>query len=311
MEGVLAASWRPHVILDCLDEREFSIPLDRVVVILRQHTHKRVRCDHVGPLSWAMVCDLLARLLPHVDTDLVFNFLTQPAIVEIDSDVDAADPSAHSAYQCLQRENSRLKNKVYNLKRQVARLRKQCRPPDVPESECSALALVMRGEHARYFTPQGGFVMAVRRLASGVSANRFGLSSNMDVAHTTVCKWEVQFCAALQGWRKAWYADQEMQLLNLPVQPQDHRVMRFVVHIVRGDATNTLKFKSKLHTTEVRSTYFAIDADGNTSWSDLQCAAESMRSVGDLLKVESGGAAEYHLTFNSSPLVVGGNMLVF
>eukprot|EP00959_Pyramimonas_sp_CCMP1952_P186715 3904329-Pyramimonas_sp.AAC.1 len=78
----------------------------------------------------------------------------------------------------------------------------------------------------------------------------------MDVDHTSVCRWEINFAASVQAWRKAWFADCETWLYHVPERPMpdpsDHscRVIRFVSHTVRGDATNTMKFKQKLHTCE-------------------------------------------------------------
>eukprot|EP00959_Pyramimonas_sp_CCMP1952_P315610 6605727-Pyramimonas_sp.AAC.1 len=67
----------------------------------------------------------------------------------------------------------------------------------------------MRKDGHRYFTVWMGMSIAARRMATGVSARRFGFINMMTIDKSTMIHWEIVFVAAIQAYRRAWYADRE------------------------------------------------------------------------------------------------------
>ena len=139
--------------------------------------------------------------------------------------------------------------------------------------------------------------MAVRRIISGVSSLRFGKTYNISVHHTNVCRWEIMFVAATQAWRRSWYADKEHHLYLGTNFRQDQRSMRFAFHLVRGDATNSMKLKGKYHTTEIKTQYFDMETTNETSWHELMQSVDALRSIGDILRVTGGSARDTYAMY--------------
>ena len=190
-----------------------------------------------------------------VDVDQIENFMRRPRLVEIedsDNDDEADKRRAQSRCAELERENAELKKNLGNARRQIRRL--QHVGDNDPVHDQLAL-LLFRDVDKTHFTPRNGMALAARRLSSGLSARRCGIAFHLDVHHTTVIRWEIIFVAAIQASRKAWYQEQERIRWGnashlhtpLPVVALPPRVFRFVRHLVRGDATNTMRYKKIPH----------------------------------------------------------------
>ena len=310
MEGVLANSLRPFT-REGLHGLEFEAgPTFRVIAEAFTDTTRRRRARHPLPeswLPWDAVAHRIRALDRHINCENVLQFINNPMVVDISSD-EEDDPVTSAAIVRLTDENTAIHRKfartIATLVKKNARLQSRVAELEAPLVAADVLSCVLRGDEERYFTPRGGCSMAARRLATGVSSRRFGLQCNMDVSHQTVNRWEVIFTACIQAYRKAWYKDREAMLYKSPLEIVDppnqdgrpeperppERRMRFAYHKVRGDATNTMKLKRKLHSAETRSHYFEIDCTDKTTWSELKASETISVAVGDLLEAQHQSA---------------------
>ena len=299
MEGVLAASLRPFVRLVNGNIECETVPCTRVCRAELGCAKKRMRNTHSDVwVSWSTFSNIIKEMSAIINTEQVKAFLVETSTFNVSSDdgeeaVDEPPPSAETLR--LREELRETTAKLAKSQRHNRVLVRKLKASKTHKLESPLCQVFLNGREQRYFSPRGGFSMVVRRSVTGVSARRFGLANNMDVHATTVCRWELFYCASLQGFRKAWYGDRESSLYQeTRGGDSSQSIMRFVVHVHRGDATNTLKFKKKIHTTETRSQYFEMDATNETTWAELMDSSSSSRALGDLLYVENaGGLATY------------------
>ena len=280
MEGVVATTLQPYtrqagdtieiqyqaysVLVECLRP-----PGDRKR--RRTSVHGHIPTDYG---AWAFWVDAMHRLAPRLDAEQVHSFLRAAPVVDL---IDASDgendeqtsmpTSSRTRVTDLESEVQTLKQQINTLTRANRRLRvlNLQQQADGEKQTDSLVAVMFKPNQAsRYFSARGGMAMAVRKMISGISAKRFGISMNMDVDKTTVIRWEMLYAASVQAHRKAWYRDRESMLyapLRTPaaatprddededadaLEPQPlKRIFRFATHLHRGDATNTTKFKNK------------------------------------------------------------------
>ena len=131
--------------------------------------------------------------------------------------------------------------------------------------------------------------IVARRLIYGVSARRFGLATQMDIAHTTICCFMVIFTCAKRASRKAWYADREQSLYEVDLSRDVIRLSsdggaryRVVLPSHRGDAGNTNKFKVKYHTEVTHSWYYEFNVTDTTTWAELMQSLQAGGGDGDI-----------------------------
>ncbi len=129
---------------------------------------------------------------------------------------------------------------------------------------------VFRGEKKRYVTRMGGFTMALRRTIGTIGAAKLGLVLQEDIGRDLVTNWELRLRAALVA--AAVRAHQEHQS-KLKLDPDRGRYdWRFMLHSMRGDATNAAIWqKRKLRVHELQS-YYASEhiGPGDTSLTAME-----------------------------------------
>ena len=326
VEGVLAANLR-NLWRSGDGDLQFEAPacLRAVNTVLAPNTRLRIAADERADwISWAALANRITSANVGVDVGQVRELLLQPRSVEIsssDQEDDVAEveepaplplPAEPTEAQQLRNDNARLKRKLASVQRKAERLVVKNRrlTQAVLEENTELRKLVLRGDAARYFSPRGGMGMAVRRLASGVSANRFGISNLMDVWHTTVTRWEIIFVAALQAWRRQWYTERERWLqscegLGEQLEGTAALKMRFVTHVHRGDATNTMRFKVKYHNSQTQSTYYEIDASDGTSWAEVMASKQHMTSLADVIPVDGQDALHTYAMYEKQVGSIG------
>ena len=117
--------------------------------------------------------------------------------------------------------------------------------------------------------------MILRQLASGSTARRLGLALGIDAHRTTVCRWGILVNAALLAGSRLFYKTMQASMEALlpesfAAKGTDDRPWRQSLHVVSGDATNTLVWqKTKLHTLRVNSSYLVADVDDSADFSSV------------------------------------------
>ena len=280
-------------------------PLDQLLTARNDTKRRRifqkgVPLDNYAPWTWWVT--KLTGYGIGVDTDTVRRYMEAAQVIPIeDDDEDEAPNSADAGRSArLEEENRKLAADNETLRRANRRLRAKLvthRSQGVNELD----EIIFRGSNHRFFPILGGMAMAARSLVAHISARRFGLAANQDVDKDTVCKWQIIFTSSIQAARKAWYQDRQSTLLKLDPEraleindtsssSSIEVKYRFVIHVHRGDATNTTKFKMKLHTEQTVSVYFEITVGKDTKWSDVQASRQTGEGEADLLEERYGSA---------------------
>ena len=129
----------------------------------------------------------------------------------------------------------------------------------------------------QHLSVKAGMGIALQRCASNTSARRLGIALQGDVAHQTVCKWELMLDAAMKAASKHLY----MEWMDDAFGKSDHEEPRssstpISIHVIKADATNKSVWqKQKLHLLKLKTLFSADVAAGHrgfeetVSWGDM------------------------------------------
>ena len=275
MEGLIAQTLKPYSRV-AANGLEIKYNALHAVLSLGTCKNRRARAAFpkgVNPADYAPWATWWVRRLqetyPAANLATVESLLSQPLVIDL-IDVESDGDSELDLLRC---EKESLSLQVAKLQKSNATLsRKKRRLDQYIQQEIRDRVdvgkkldlLLCRNDGSRYFGVLGGFAMAARRIASNVSARRWGVSAGVDVHHSSVVRWELWLGAAFQAKLKCWYIDRERTFYSeIPKEELEAhpcvvptRVFRFKVHVHRGDATNTLKLKRKDHTCQSLSDYY-------------------------------------------------------
>ena len=109
-----------------------------------------------------------------------------------------------------------------------------------------------------WFTPNGGFQMAVVRNVSATAARSIGLARKVDAHHSTVLQWKLKAAAANTECSRPWYTTIQAWL----GEGCEGLIHRFSIHCARGDKTNTtVPHHEALRTQHIISSYIEARSD--------------------------------------------------
>ena len=127
----------------------------------------------------------------------------------------------------------------------------------------------------------------MRRNLSNIAAGDFGAVILTDISRQTVTRYELVAAASRICSSRHWYCEQGSRLAELLTNhPGD--AIPVVCHSIRSDATNSTVWQnSKLHGTQISSTY-TFSYDVVDTCSDFARVSVSRAAFADLQMVRSG-----------------------
>lgn len=265
----------------------------------------------------------LEDLLVGIRGRLVVDVLSDSSQEELEGEEEIMGVNVPAAAEiALRMENQELQAQVKRLKRSNARFQDIASSRKTDSTNLTRPSEFFYGRCKRYLSVRGGCWLVLRRLISGMSANRLGLALSIDIHRTSVCRWEMLFAASLLARVRHWYSEMQRALAGPVISSTGEaepmageRHVRFATHWFCGDATNALVWqKTKIHTCRVESAYWCQELlkgkmPGSSAevskFMQLFSEVEVRRSLCDLLEVGDGKGESTHALYKKHFQSVG------
>ena len=187
----------------------------------------------------------------------------------------------------LKAKNGFLQQRLKMARQGITRLDKRLKAERVKNKMLKqqiADANFKRGPKNRYFSMQGGMMLAARKIISRTGSEGVGLLLGIDTTALTTRVWQVKLRAALVASFRKWSA-RRYDILD---KDSGREGLRVVFQKVRADATNWLVRGKKVHVTEVECMFVVRPLLEKDTWQTFSKLIDSRRIIGDLQYVKGG-----------------------